>query len=566
MSLAVKQLQQGIATLNQVVGWNGTNFAPQDAGLDAAYDFSGSGAGRVITADAGAVHIDKTTVDANNAFEVSVTTGSGAAVSVTMGAASTGPGVYANAVTGASGFLIQLQSNAANILTVAPTGVTAITASADIALTVIQTGAFRALGVSSPGGFPTGGFKLFSEILDTSARATGVGGSIALAGDVNVANVQPLVELRAQKDNSTIDDRNAHLVVYSNTAVTNTNTATASLGLSSLGVLKAISTGVIGWSTTADPTTAATSGFSQLGAASVALGNGSPGDTSGKLSAYQIALSLTTAVTAIDIVSTNLGGNPIVIHDGVGVTMELTNGGIIVTNQSTAQWVIQPTHTNTGVAGFSNTFDFSPIETDGGGADSNTHRTLFVDPTINFTASTGHYEILTVDPQVTNAPSGTNLLAAYRLSGADRFILASTGAVSMFGSVTRYRDVATTGWGVGAIYASDRLDAQTTGGTVTTYTVGAADGSFLISVNINVTAVAVGLSATVSYTDETGTPITATLPFTDSTGSSSTVLTATGPYHGPSLRIRAQAATAITVATLITSGTFNVEADITQVR
>lgn len=85
MAVDLKQLKQGGATSGQVVGWSGTTWAPQTGAgtLDTAYDFGGSGAGRVITADAGAVHIDKSGVNANNALEVSVTAGSGAGLSIT---------------------------------------------------------------------------------------------------------------------------------------------------------------------------------------------------------------------------------------------------------------------------------------------------------------------------------------------------------------------------------------------------------------------------------------------------------------------------------------------------
>jgi len=71
--------------------------------LDGAYDFGGSGAGRVITADSGAVHIDKPGVNADNAFEVSVTAGSGAGQTITMGATTSGHGLSVTMTAGATG-------------------------------------------------------------------------------------------------------------------------------------------------------------------------------------------------------------------------------------------------------------------------------------------------------------------------------------------------------------------------------------------------------------------------------------------------------------------------------
>ena len=48
--------------------------------LDGAYDFGGAGAGRKITSDTGAVRINKTSADANNALEILVSAGTGAGI------------------------------------------------------------------------------------------------------------------------------------------------------------------------------------------------------------------------------------------------------------------------------------------------------------------------------------------------------------------------------------------------------------------------------------------------------------------------------------------------------
>lgn len=849
--------------------------------LQVAYNF-----GQTITETGTPVTINKPTVDATSALALSVTAGSGAALAVSMGAVTTGPGVYANAVTGATGFPLQLQSNAVNILTVAPTGVTTITASADIALAVTQTGAFRALGVATPGGFPSGGFKLMSEVLDTSARATGVGGSITLAGDVNVSNIQPLVELRAQKNNSTVDDRNAHLVVYSNTAVTNTNTATASLGLSSLGALKAILTGTIGFVATTDPTTSADAAFSRLTTASIALGSGAAGDATGVLTlsgigfggaaassgqitgsgatvttstpllnlsqTWNAAVTFTALKTNITDTSSNAASKIADLQVGSSVRYSLYKNGVgfftdngalpyLTTNAnsnligsfdslSTARWVVAnatpgsvfqlatsrgtnasptsvaandllgqweaagyigatsghavmarvkfyadgtptdntsapgrivfqtvpsgslagvdrwaivnaghlqgtaghvigwvtsttdptgslttgfsrladdsvalgngtqgdatgslrlttlqapsattlnlgggaasqvtigstgavtvtPTSSvttltlvggtvttavsvfdasqtwNNGAQGFTawrlnitdtastagsliadwqlagsslmqlNKFggldftqstavtntpsiitnttrtatsgthvanNFRDTFTDGGVASTTVAIPVQIQPTINYTGpGTGHYEALSIGVVETSLPSGTNYLIVARagVSGTTfEFGVTNTGMVQIVGLISSYQNVTTAGWGVGAIYASGRFTAQSAAvATVATYTP-TADGSFVISANINVTAPATGLTATVTYKDENGTTRTDTLPFTVAAGTFTTTPTASGEYLGVSLRIRAQSGTAITVATTWASGTYNVESDITQVR
>jgi hypothetical protein len=69
---AFYRASNGVVT--QVTGGGGGGVT-----LDGAYDFGGAGAGRIVTSDAGAVRINKTSVDANNGFEVVVSGGTGLA-------------------------------------------------------------------------------------------------------------------------------------------------------------------------------------------------------------------------------------------------------------------------------------------------------------------------------------------------------------------------------------------------------------------------------------------------------------------------------------------------------
>lgn len=143
------------------------------------------------------------------------------------------------------------------------------------------------------------------------------------------------------------------------------------------------------------------------------------------------------------------------------------------------------------------------------------------------------------------------------------------------GKITEYADVATAGWGVPAIYGSGRVTAQTAqSAAVATYTVGASDGSFEVSGNVNVTAsVTHSFSLDVTYTDETNTSRTLILPMTQLGGSFIsggliTNVTGTGPYESPVLHIRAKAATSITIrpsAGTFTSVTYNAEGVIKQI-
>lgn len=162
--------------------------------------------------------------------------------------------------------------------------------------------------------------------------------------------------------------------------------------------------------------------------------------------------------------------------------------------------------------------------------------------------------------------SGTGGVQILNGAGVLGALIASTGKMAY------YSRVITTAWGVPAIYGYLR-PAQQVNTTVTlaTYTVLAADGSFLISANVNVTASATAaMTVTVSYTDETNTPVVDTLPFIllNATVVGS-ITTAQGniAYASLPIRIRCKAATTITVATAgtVTGITYTAEADITQV-
>lgn len=144
--------------------------------------------------------------------------------------------------------------------------------------------------------------------------------------------------------------------------------------------------------------------------------------------------------------------------------------------------------------------------------------------------------------------------------------------VSNAGKINTYATVATAGWGVPSIYGSGRSTAQTAAkASVTTYTVGAADGSFLIGSNVNVTTSTLHtIAVQVDYTDETNTAQTLTLSFSQLAGtvvSSITNATGAGPYEGLPVVIRCKASTSITMKTTgtFTTVTYNVEGTITQI-
>lgn len=148
----------------------------------------------------------------------------------------------------------------------------------------------------------------------------------------------------------------------------------------------------------------------------------------------------------------------------------------------------------------------------------------------------------------------------------------ATGAtLGLSGKIPTYNNVTTAGWGVPAVYASAVTD--NTGAavaSVATYTLGAADGAFIISANVNVFAGAsASFTVTVAYTDEKNTSRTTTMNFSNQAGTIATALTqATGAYQGIPLHIRCKASTSITIATTgtFTSVAYNVQGSIIQIQ
>lgn len=138
--------------------------------------------------------------------------------------------------------------------------------------------------------------------------------------------------------------------------------------------------------------------------------------------------------------------------------------------------------------------------------------------------------------------------------------------------ITSYNGVATTGWGVPSIVATGRFTAQSAAGNITNgaYTVGAADGTFQVSGNINIiSAIGVSTSLNVAYTDETNTARTMILPLSGLAGSfvAAGLATTTGPFESAVMHIRCKASTTITfsvAAGTFTSVSYNAECTIKQ--
>lgn len=171
------------------------------------------------------------------------------------------------------------------------------------------------------------------------------------------------------------------------------------------------------------------------------------------------------------------------------------------------------------------------------------------------------------------------------LAGAANQAVFTNGAGSVNGTwafsagimssrMTTYNNVSTAGWSLAAVQGYADTVGATGATTVATYTVGAADGTFEIGANINVTTSTLhNFTVTCAYTDETNTPRVLTMAFTQLSGA--TLLTAitnatgAGPYESIGYTLRAKASTAITIATAAggtyTTVTYNARGVIKQV-
>jgi hypothetical protein len=223
------------------------------------------------------------------------------------------------------------------------------------------------------------------------------------------------------------------------------------------------------------------------------------------------------------------------------------------------------------------------------GAATDIQNVLMVGPAAvagSLTTSRAH-SLVIVDSTTTGTNSGSSnqgaLVVTNTIGNATTSVGIGGGRVNASGQITCttlsnqgkesvYNNVNTAGWGHPAIYASGRVTGQTgAAAAFSTYTVGAADGSFIVSANINVTASTTNsFTCTCTYTDETNTSRTLTMNFSSVTGTFLTTITnalGVGAYEGVPLHIRAKASTAITFATVgtFTSVTYNAEGIIQQI-
>lgn len=173
------------------------------------------------------------------------------------------------------------------------------------------------------------------------------------------------------------------------------------------------------------------------------------------------------------------------------------------------------------------------------------------------------------------AGTATASTAPIKLTSGTNLTTAEAGAVEYNGVNLLFTPTGTIRKTVPTV-VTGRSTAQTAAvATVVTQTVGAADATYLVSANVNITtATLFNFVCQVDYTDETNTARTDTFNFSTVGGVLGIVITnATGtvPYEGLPLHIRCKAATTITIKTAngggtnFTTVTYNVEAQISQI-
>jgi hypothetical protein len=139
------------------------------------------------------------------------------------------------------------------------------------------------------------------------------------------------------------------------------------------------------------------------------------------------------AGTTIRINQANNSNNALAIFDsGSNLVMELTTGGVIVPATSSGSWQVNPAilYQSGGAS-----FNFSGSMGDNGVSSNGTFKHLALEPSVNFTNSTGAYDALIVNPTEISAPPGPNYLARFQLGGSDRLTLDTAGNTTLTGKL-----------------------------------------------------------------------------------------------------------------------------------
>lgn len=220
------------------------------------------------------------------------------------------------------------------------------------------------------------------------------------------------------------------------------------------------------------------------------------------------------------------------------------------------------------------------------GTYSGTAYGIWYNPTLTSVTGLTHYGIIIAPAACLNgfgvttptalvhiaAGTATASTAPLKFNSGTNLTTAEAGAMEYNGTNLFFTPSGTTRKVVG-LHNVSRVTAQNAANaSVATWTVGANDGTFIVSANVLVTtATTHTFTVTCAYTDEGNTARTATMNFSLVAGGAITTSIAnangTVPYLGIPLHIRCKAATTITIATTgtFTTVTYNCEGNIMQI-
>lgn len=338
---------------------------------------------------------------------------------------------------------------------------------------------------------------------------------------------------------------------------------TADTGLSSAQFLGALATGIVKNTTTTGALTIAVAGdFPTLNQ-----------NTSGNASTVTTNANLTGPITSVG------NATSIASQTGTGTKFVVDTGPTISTLTATGTTVLGTAGTNNVGVGITpsawslgNVVEVGQLGNAVFGASVNNlqlYSNTYYNGGLKF-AGTGYANIIQV-----GSGNGTYVFLTSSASGTagNTPTMNTVLALGAAGNITNLAGITASGaLGVPIVVASGRFTVQTAANaSVSTFTVGAADASFEVSANVNVTAVTVcSFTVTCTYTDETNVSRTLTMGFTQLTGatllSTITQVTGAGPYESVVYHLRCKASTAITIATTgtFTTVTYNVEGIIKQ--
>lgn len=270
------------------------------------------------------------------------------------------------------------------------------------------------------------------------------------------------------------------------------------------------------------------------------------------------ALSLTAAGTNQNVTLTPSGtGQGILATAYNGLVANFASGALSVTNTNNTTGLSIGTFASTGanadsMIAFGNGAQFIP-SIQASKALSNAAAALSINPNGGNVLING----VVNGPGALQFPNHATNAGGIAL-GTGLFLWAATSGGSglgITGKISSYNGISTSGWGVSTVQADGNITAATNArsAAVAAYTVGAADGTFVVSGAINVTtSTAFTFSLDCVYTDDGNVSRTLVLPIAQLAGTFvasglATNVTGAGPYESASMTIRCKASTSITL-------------------